>query len=300
VFVVAGLHVSTVALMLHALLSLLRIPRSPALLAELLLVAGYVAATGAGLPARRTFIMLAFLEAAKVLRQPGNSFAAIVLAATTTLAIDPQELFEAGFQLSYAVVTALIVMATPLARRWENAWRPWDSLPPADRGWLRRAVRNGIRGIAHSAAVSTVALIASAPCMIGNFGLLSLGSVLANLAAVPLASLVVSAGFWSSTCGVAGWPAGCALFNRAAIVLIKGMVVLVAFGSHLPLASLAAGFRQAWMAPVATAAIVGAMLAGAHLRWRRSAGGFWLPVAVFVLVLLFGVKFGANAAMVAR
>jgi competence protein ComEC len=300
VLVVAGLHVGAVAATFRALLSLLRLPRAPALLTELLLVAGYVAVTGAGLPARRTFIMLVFLESARVLRQPGNSLAAIVLATAATLAIDPQQLFGAGFQLSYAVVTALIVMASPLARRWENAWRPWESLPDADRGWLRSAIRLSGRKICHGAAVSAVALLASAPCMIGNFGVLSLGSLLANLAVVPLAGLVVSAGFWSVVCGGAGWMGGCALFNRAAILLIKAMVGALALGSGLPLGGVAAGFRQPWMMPVATVAIIGSMLIGASLRWRRSAGGFWLPAAVFVLVLLFGVKFGGNAVMVPR
>ncbi|HVU15559.1 MAG TPA: ComEC/Rec2 family competence protein [Candidatus Didemnitutus sp.] len=300
VFVVAGLHVGVVATTILSALSLARLPKGIALITGLAAIAAYVELTGAGLPAQRTFIMLACLQCSRSFRLPGNSLAALVLAASITLVIDPQELFNPGFQMSYAVVTALVVMGTPLLRRWEIAWRPWSSLPRADWGWLRIAIRDLGRKVLHGAATASVALLASAPCMIGSFGVLSLGSVLANLVVVPLAALSVTAGFWSSLCGLASGELVSGLFNRAAVLTIKTMVALVALGSRVPVASVSAEFRQPWMAPAATVAVVSAMLAGASLRWRRSAGGFWLPVAVFVLVLLFGVKFGGNGAIVRR
>jgi hypothetical protein len=38
--------------------------------------------------------------------------------------------------------------------------------------------------------------------------------------------------------------------------------------------------------------MTGVMLAGASVRWRPRWGGYWPPVAVLALILMFGVKFG--------
>ena len=298
VFVIAGLHVGIMALAIRSVLQFLRLPPAPTTLASLVLLGLYVEIAGAGLPARRAFVMIAFLHLARLVRRPANSLAALGLAAFVTLALDPQQLFDPGFQLSYAVVTALVVMGAPLGRRWAAAWHPWRDLPPASRGWWRQAVISLGRNALQMAAISSVALLASTPAMIGSFGVVSAGSVLANLLIVPLAFTAISAGFSSIVCTLAGWGAGSSLFNHAAILVIVVMQHAVLAAARVPGLHFPAQFRWPGLAPWGTALVVATMLAGAALRWRRAAGGFWPPAGVIAVLLIFGVKFGGNAAKV--
>ena len=60
---IAGLHIGVIAGAIISLLLLLRVPRRTALLAGLAVLALYVGVTGAGLPARRAFVMIAFFTA---------------------------------------------------------------------------------------------------------------------------------------------------------------------------------------------------------------------------------------------
>ena len=292
IFVVAGLHVGVIALAIDSLLLLLRVPRRPGAIAGLALLWLYVEVTGAGLPARRALVMIAFLHGARVFRVPGNALAALTLSALVTLLADPAELFDAGFQMSYTVVAALVVMGAPLSRRWEAAWRPWHDLPEADHGRIRTWILAGGRKGLGLLAISWVAFLASTASMIGNFGLLSPGSLLANLAVIPLAMFAISAGFTSLVAGLAHFGGVSSLYNHAAIVLIRVMQFLVVHGAGLPGVYVPAQFAQPWMAPATLVLVLAAMFAGASLRWRRSAGGFWPPAAVLLLAVLLGVKFG--------
>jgi competence protein ComEC len=292
IFVIAGLHVGVIAIAIQGVLQLLRVPRRTAVVAGLGLLWLYVQVTGAGLPARRAFLMIAFLQGARVLRRPWNSLAALTLAALVTLLLDPQQLFNAGFQMSYSVVTALVVMGAPLSRRWEAAWRPWRDLPEANWGWHRWSITWLGQRILGALAISWVALLASTPAMIGNFGLLSPGSLVANLVIIPLALSAISAGFSALVPGLFHLMPVSYFFNHAAVLLIKTMEWLVTHGAVFPGVYFPASFARPWMAPAAQAFVLATMLLGASLRWRRSFGGFWPPVLALVLAVFLGVKFG--------
>ena len=135
IFSISGLHVGVIALALQSLLRLVRVPRRPAVALSLLVLWLYVQITGAGTPAGRAFLMIAFLLAAQVFRLPGNGLAALSAAALVTLLSDPLQLFSTGFQMSYSVVVALVVMGVPLAEKWLAAWQPFSLLPKPN--WRR-------------------------------------------------------------------------------------------------------------------------------------------------------------------
>lgn len=291
IFVIAGLHTGVIAAAIGSLLLLVRIPRRLAAVTGLALLWLYVQVAGAGLPARRAFLMIAFLLGGRLLRKPVNALAALTAAGLVFLLLDPQQLFSAGFQMSFAVVTSLVAMGGPLAASWLAAWQPWRDLPEAGWSHAQRTVRFCGRKVLGAAAISWGAFVATAPSSIGYFGLLSPGSLLANLAVVPLASLAISAGTASLFAGFAHFPAASALFNHAAAVLIKTMAWLVVQGARLPGVYFPAEYDRPWMASAGLALVVAAILTGASLGWRRSAGGYLLPVLALVLVLFFGVKF---------
>lgn len=294
IFVIAGLHIGVVAVTIRSLLLLLRVPARPAAIMCLGLLWLHVQVTGAGLPARRAFFMIAFLQAGRLFRLPVNGLASLTAAAGFVLLLEPHQLFSAGFQMSFAVVTSLVAMGAPLATRLQAAWRPWRDLPEANWKWWQRLVTDGGGHVLGALAISWAAFVASVPSSIGYFGVLSPGSLLANLAVVPLAMLIIAAGTASLFSGLAHLGPASALFNHAAALSIKVMSWLVLRGVELPGGYFPAQFSQPWMAPAGLILVVAAILTGSSFGWRRSSGGYLLPVLALVLVVFLGVKFGGG------
>ena len=292
IFCIAGLHIGVIAVALDSLLRLVRLPRRPAVVLSLALLWLYVQITGANLPASRAFLMIAFWQTARLLRLPGNGLAALAVSALVMLLRDPLQLFSTGFQMSYTVVTALVVMGVPLADKWLAAWRPFALLPNPDWRWYHHAINGTGRWLLGSGAACWVTFLASAPSCIANFQVFSPGAVLANLVIIPLALLAIIGGFLSLLVGLAGLLSLSALFNSAAGVTILVMEWLVQHGTPLPGVYFVARTTAAWIAPVSLALMTGVMLAGAATGWKRRYGGYWPPVLVLLLLIIFGVKFG--------
>lgn len=292
VFSVSGLHVGVIALALHMMLTVLRVPPRPEALVTLAVLWLYVQVTGAGTPSLRAYVMIAFLLSSRALRLPGNAFAALTAAAFCTLLADPLQLFSTGFQMSYSVVAALILFGGPLADRWLERWQPFAFVPrPAWRWWHHTVSWTGRKVIAATAGC-WAAFVASTASGIGFFGLFSLGSFIANLVILPLSSLALIAGFLSLLAGLPGLLALSALFNSAAALIIIATDWLLRHGTTLPGVYFPAQFRAEWLAPASLALMTAVMLAGASGRWTKRYGGFWPPVGLLVLLLIFGVKFG--------
>jgi competence protein ComEC len=292
IFSISGLHVGVIAAALQGLLRFLRLPRRPAVLITLTVLWLYVEITGASSPAVRAFLMSAFLLASQVFRLPGNAFAALAASALVTLLLDPLQLFNTGFQMSYTVVAALLVMGRPLGEKWLAHWRPFVFLPQGDWRWWHRTINWGGRKLIAATAGCWVAFLASVPSGIGFFGLFSPGSLLANLVAIPLSTFALVAGFLSLVAGLIGVLPVSALCNVFAAVVITGMDGLLRLGVLVPGIFFNAHFRWAWLAPAAMALLTAVMLLGASRRWARRFGGYWPPVLAVALLIIFGVKFG--------
>ncbi len=168
---VSGLHVGIVALALELLASVLRLPRTPARVATMLLLAIYVAAIGAPPPAVRAAVMLGALLGTRVIQRPTSPWAILALGAAAPL-WDPRIALDLGWQLSVAG-TAALVAGGSLARR---------TIPRKWRG-LRRA-------IATAAIVSVVATAATAPLVAWVFGRVALLGPVTNLLADPVMGIL--------------------------------------------------------------------------------------------------------------
>lgn len=293
IFSVSGLHVGVIAAALQGLLQVLRVRERPAMAVTLAVLWLYVQVTGAGSPAVRAFLMVAFLLAARVFRLPGNALAALVASALVTLLLDPLQLFSTGFQMSYGVVTGLVVMGRPLAEHWLARWRPFALLPRGNWRWWHTALEWSGRHAIGAAAGCWVAFLASAPAGIGFFGLFSPGALPANLVIIPLSSLAIVAGFLSLVSGLTGLLPVSALFNSAAALILLATDWLLQRGIGTPGMFFTARFRAEWLAPAALALMTAVMVAGAAGGWSRRYGGYWPPLAVLALLLVFGVKFEA-------
>lgn len=290
IFSISGLHVGVIAVAILSGLVLLRIPPRAARVTGLLVLWLYVQVTGGSTPAERAFLMIAFFVSMNVLRLPGNPLASLAAAAFVTLLVDPRQLFTTGFQMSYSVVTALVVLGAPLAERWQQAWRPWRFRPEADWKRWHHLVRWLGRWTIAAIAITWSATLASTPSSIGNFGLFSPGALLANLVVVPLASLAIVAGFVSLLAGLVWLGPVAVLMNHAAGLVILVMDRLVQVADGVPGMAFAAEFREPWMGPASLVVVLGAMLLSANRRLGRATPS-WLPVAALAATMILGVKF---------
>ena len=184
VLAVSGLHVGFVLAALLLFINLLRIPhraRLPLLLAALYL---YVLITGSAPPVVRAAVTAALLLAAPLLQRRFDPVNAVALAAMIILLFNPLDLFGAGFQLSFAATLGILLIYRRLENwisgRWPQ-WRQWSH--PWRKGALRLLM------------VSLAAQIATLPLTAWYFNILPLWGLAANLAVVPLVSLIVTIGF---------------------------------------------------------------------------------------------------------
>ena len=142
------------------------------------------------------------------------------------------------------------------------------------------------------AAMGWVAFLASVPSGIGYFELLSPGSLLANLIIIPISSLAIISGFLSLLSGLAGLWSLSALFNSAAALIIATMDWLAQRGTQLPGVYFPAHFERPWMTPAAIALLLTLMLTCLGGRWAPRYGGYWPPLILIGIMVIFGVKFG--------
>jgi competence protein ComEC len=291
-FAINGLHIGVVSLSLHMLLLMLRCPRLAATLLTLAVLWLDVDTTGASPSAVRAFLLVASFEAALVLRLPSNGIAALANAALIVLVLDPMALFSAGFQMSYGVVLAIMCLGLPLAGRLQTRWQPYASLPKVSWNVWQHALTRSLNWLGGALGIGWAATLVSALTGVQFFHILVPGALAANLILVPLASLVIIAGFISIAGGLAGVVAISSWFNHAGLLVLSGIDTLIRFSSRLPGAWYAANWRVPWVGPVAFVSLLVVCVIGYAFRWHPKRGGFWPPVIITALALVFGVKFG--------
>lgn len=291
-FAISGLHIGVIALALHALLSLLRLPRGWRFALSLVTLWLYVDITGGSPSAVRAFCMVAMLQASFMWRVPGNPVAALAASALLVLLLEPMQLFSASFQMSYGIVTALLLLGLPLAEAWKQRWPLFADLPPNTWRWWHRQLDHGWRALLSAVAIGLAAILVSLPSGVQFFNLFTPGALLANLVLIPIATFVILAGMGSLLCGLAGFTGGSVLCNHAAVLVLwtidAGLRQLVEWpGTHH-----AATFKAAWIGSACLALVLGTLLYGYQTHWAGRRGGWWPPFVIVALCLIFGVNFG--------
>lgn len=180
---VSGENVTLLALLAMPVLGLLGIPLRERLLWVLGLIAVYVPVAGAGPSIQRAGVMGAIGVLAVLGGRRASRLYALALAAVVTLAVDPSVAGDIGWQLSFAAVLGILLLATPLrgtfaARLGQGPWR---------------------RALAEGLAVTIAATVATAPLIAFHFETLSTTTLAANVLAMP----AVAPAMWLGMCSAA-------------------------------------------------------------------------------------------------
>jgi competence protein ComEC len=140
----------------------------------------YAALVGWSPPVTRATAMAAALVAARAWWRRADAVNSLAAAALLVLAVNPEDLFGAGFQLSFAAVLALVLGTRPI----EEAL---GALNLAGPGTFTRLRRESARLVAASLAAG----LATAPLVLAHFHIVCPVSVAANLLVVPAATALL-------------------------------------------------------------------------------------------------------------
>lgn len=210
VLAVSGFNVALLAAAVWALCRLARLPRRASAATAIVVVIGFALVVGPSPSVLRAVVMAVLVLAALILERDASVTNSLALAALAILAVRPGDLFDPGFQLSFAATLGIVVAPLP---------------------------RGAILG---ALGVSAAAQLAVLPVALAHFNQLSTIGVVANLGVVPLAGaativglVAVGLSFLSETVGGvafdAVWPVLLALRGVVALAArVPGAVV------HLP------------------------------------------------------------------
>jgi competence protein ComEC len=289
-FAISGLHIGVIASVLQALLALLRLPRWARFGAGTATLWLYVDITGASPSAERALVMVIFMQAALVLRWPGNPLAALTASAFVVLLAQPMQLFTASFQMSYCVVATLLLLGLPLGEMFRDKWKLFSHLPKVSLTWRQRLAVASLDKILAALGLGVATALVAAVTGVAFFQLFTPGALAANLVLIPLASFAIFAGFISLLCGLAGLLSASVLFNHAAALILALIQWLIGAFVKVPGAYWPAAFKAEGWADVVLAALLAACLAGYAARWRH--GMVLAPFTVVAAAMIFAVKFG--------
>jgi len=249
---VSGQNVALLALLALPLLAALGISLRARLVWVLGLIVVYVFLAGADPSIQRAGVMGSITVLATLAGRRSSRFYALALAVIVTLAVNPRIAADVGWQLSFAAVLGILLLAAPL--------RDAIAARLGSRGWRR--------GLADGTAMTIAATIATAPLIAFHFEGLSTTTLAANLLALPavapamwLGMLVVAAG------QVPGFPVE--VLNHLNAVLLAYIAQVAAWCGRPSWAYLHLRLGGAGLVLFYLAIAVGAVLTMRIARWRR-------------------------------
>lgn len=188
---VSGQNVALLALLAMPFLAVLGMPLRSRLIWVLGLIAVYVPLAGAGPSIQRAGIMGALSVLATLAGRRASRLYALLVAAVILLVLEPGIAADVGWQLSFAAVLGILLLAAPL------------------RGAIERRVgrRAWRRTLAEGAALTIAATLATAPLIAFHFEAISTTTLFANLLALPAVAPAMWLGMLVAAAGqVPGFP----------------------------------------------------------------------------------------------
>lgn len=284
-FAVSGLHVGMMAAILWFLLKLFRLSR---LLAIGLSIAGlflYVMITGFHTGSWRAFIMAAIVLSGFLFDRRPQLLNSLAAAGFCLLIAETNLLFSPGWQFSFGVVAAIVILAQPL----QKLLQPWcESDPFIPKKLLSSWQVRWNDILHHSVQLVSVSLAAWVGALIPSifyFHRISFSALGANVVAVPLAFCILSIAVITLVSGLfSSWLA--TVFNNANFIFAKLLLLVVHGWTLLPWSSMAVSTSISWHPTITLFDIPGsqvAFLEDRNMRWlintgnRASTGKMILP-----------------------
>lgn len=205
ILAISGDHIGFIGLIFMGLLRLMMVPRKISVFVAFLGVFIYVWMLGWQAPTFRAVIMFGVFAFGWMLDRPSNMINTLAFAALVILLVNPQSLFQAGFQLSFVIVLGLLLFP-----------------PKPECGYFVKLLWG-----------SSVAWLVSFPLTAHYFQIVSFVSIFANLVMVTGISIVLAIGFMSIVAGniliaLSG------VFNAVNYYLVKFLISFLKCVANIP------------------------------------------------------------------
>ena len=233
-FAISGLHIGIIAAILAGFLRRIGIPLRLTPLAGIPVLFLFVQITGNAPSAVRALVMVAFFWSALCFSRKPVPFAAWSASALFVLFLDPRQLVNPAFQLSYSVVAMILLYGLPLAGFLKHHIIPFRQVPRDLLGPVQRRLQGLVKGLWDSFAISLSAFLISQPITIFYFGIFSPVSVPLNLFLVLLAFPVIFSGILCLSLGQILPAAWLLPLQLLACGVLEIMLWLIRAGESLP------------------------------------------------------------------
>jgi competence protein ComEC len=264
ILAVSGSNVGFVALILFIVLSFLHVPRRWYPVFLLLGIVFYMFLTGAQPPVVRATLMAAVIIIGEGLQRDTNIYNSLGVAALLILLWQPLQLFQLGFQLSFAAVLGIAYLYRPLSllfrRMIRIRWQP-----------LRWAIA--------LMAVSFAAQLATLPFSLNAFGGLPVTAIWGNLVVIPMAFVIVAA--TAAACAFSFFEFVSQAFGLVADLAAGIMIAFTKWLATFPLAYVDGIHVSPWLLIFYVIAIA------TLVEWRRSIRRRWLIVTGLMVLNIF-------------
>ena len=264
---VSGLHVALLAGGVVWGCRRLRLQPRTTMAVGLAFTLAYAAVAAPSHSGWRSVIVAAALAVGLFFRRDADRPQLVAVALIAMLAVHPLDLYTDGFQLSFAVVVAFLILL-PALRRW---WRRAEVDAPGVKRPRLTALGHVLKFVASTAQYATIAWMATVPLTASAFGRVAPWAVLTDLAIYPL---VVAALFGGAAKVVLTllWPSAA----HPLAVVADGPVAAMRWVTHgcaaLPAGSLSASAPPAWVVGLYYGTLLVPLLPIARWRWAWRAG----------------------------
>jgi ComEC/Rec2-related protein len=191
-FAVSGLNIAILAALLWMTAMVVRLSRKWAAAFIIPLLFFYAAVTGLEVSSVRAAVMASILLGGLFFDRKVFVLNSLAAAAFFLFCWDTNELFSTGFQLSFAVVGAIILLADPLFGFLQRWGAPDPFLPRSLLRGPRRWIHSALEWVCGGASVSLAAWIGSLPFILWYFHIVTPISLFANLLVVPIAFFILA------------------------------------------------------------------------------------------------------------
>ncbi len=219
IIAISGLHLGIVAFLVLLILKITGIPRRIRFIITILVLIFYCVLTGARIPVVRATIMLTILLAGYILKRQMNIYNSLSLAALIILILNPRQVFQLSFQLSFVSIISIVWLTPKISLIFPKSL------------YKRRFTHIFINIFSVSQAV-----------WLGLFGLIAYYfkltspiAILANMIVVPYMSIVIASAFIFSLSAFF-CPSVVFIFSSACETLIIILLTIFSFFSRLPFA----------------------------------------------------------------
>src|SRR5437899_5778396 len=193
----------------------------------------YAAVTGLHVSSIRAAVMSSILLGGFFFERKVFALNSLAAAAFFLLCWNTNEFFSTGFQLSFAVVGGIILLADPLSEWLRPIGAPDPFLRRRLVSGLRRMIGVGYEWICRGGSVSLAAWLGSLPLIIWYFHLVTPSSLFANLVVVPIAFFILAIALLSLV--VAPIASGLSLiFNNANWTLATAVIAFIQWFAQVP------------------------------------------------------------------